>query len=246
MRESNPMLFTFRLYTEKTPNVPLLFGMFKDSQDQVHIRKFLNEIKVSGIRKSDPRFKGVIENLYAISREIGHIGIDDLVLNKEQFERAIKDHIPIICQALQNDFVIPDFKDFCHYIEKFYYKCKSNTDGAPADYIPQLAKMNPEYWGVSLCTVDGQRFSIGDTRVPFTIQSSGKPINYAIALSELGSEVVHRYVGQEPSGRMFNELILDHNKKPHNPMVNAGAIIICSLLLNLIEVSISCNSFQIL
>ena len=93
-----------------------------------------------------------------------------------------------------------------------------------------------DYWGVSICTVDGQRYSIGDTNIPFTIQSSGKPINYAIALSELGSDVVHKYVGQESSGRMFNELILDHEKKPHNPMVNAGAIIICSLLIRLIKV----------
>ena len=84
--------------------------------------------------------------------------------------------------------------------------------------------------------MDGQRYSIGDTNIPFTIQSTGKPINYAIALHELGREEVHKYVGQEPSGRMFNELVLDYNRKPHNPMVNAGAIVICSILMYLIKV----------
>lgn len=73
--------------------------------------------------------------------------------------------------------------------------------------------MNPEYWGVSVCTIDGQRFSIGDTSIPFTLQSCSKPLTYAIALDRLSPEVVHQYVGQEPSGRNFNELVLDHNSE---------------------------------
>lgn len=80
-----------------------------------------------------------------------------------------------------------------------------------ANYIPQLARMNPNYWGVSVCTIDGQRFSIGDVNVPFTLQSCSKPLTYAIALHLLGADVVHKYVGQEPSGRNFNELVLDYN-----------------------------------
>lgn len=59
-----------------------------------------------------------------------------------------------------------------------------------ASYIPQLARVNPDYWGVSVCTIDGQRFSIGDVNVPFTLQSCSKPLTYAIALEKLGQEVV--------------------------------------------------------
>lgn len=73
--------------------------------------------------------------------------------------------------------------------------------------------MNPSYWGVSVCTIDGQRFSIGDVNIPFTLQSCSKPLTYAIALDLLGAGVVHKHVGQEPSGRNFNELILDYNSK---------------------------------
>lgn len=129
-----------------------------------------------------------------------------------------------------------------------------------AAYIPQLSRVNPDYWGVSVCTIDGQRFSIGDCNVPFTLQSCSKPLTYAIALEILGQELVHQYVGQEPSGRNFNELVLDYNsrscvilfiihhslnfihvififslEKPHNPMINAGAILICSLLKTLVK-----------
>ena len=53
----------------------------------------------------------------------------------------------------------------------------------------------------------------GDTKVPFSIQSACKPLNYALALNDLGSEVVHRHVGHEPSGESFNQIKLGHGSK---------------------------------
>jgi glutaminase len=143
--------------------------------------------------------------------------------------------VDILDKVFRRHFVVSDFKSFTKDISDIYWKCKSNVGGKNAAYIPQLARVNPNYWGVSVCTIDGQRFSIGDTNVPFTIQSVCKLLNYAVALEHLSPTVVHQYVGQEPSGRIFNELVLDHNKKPHNPMINAGAILMCSLLQTLIR-----------
>ncbi|GIY01571.1 glutaminase kidney isoform, mitochondrial [Caerostris darwini] len=221
--------------TEKNVD-DILFDMFKDSDGKVGVGKFLTALSATGLRKSDPRLKEMITKLRTIHKEMRDMGSpDSITLDREGFKRVIKENIVLISRAFRSHFVIQDFPDFVKCIEDFYWKCKVNTGGKVASYIPQLAKYNPDYWGVSICTVDGQRCSIGDTEIPFTIQSSGKPMNYAIALSELGSDIVHQYVGQEPSGRMFNELVLDYNKKPHNPMVNAGAIVVCSLLLYIIE-----------
>jgi len=57
------------------------------------------------------------------------------------------------------------------------------------------------------------RYDIGDTGIPFCLQSVVKPLNYALTLDDLSPDVVHRFVGQEPSGRSFNELTLDYQRK---------------------------------
>ncbi|CAB1329405.1 unnamed protein product [Coregonus sp. 'balchen'] len=95
---------------------------------------------------------------------------------------------------------------FASNIDQLYYSTQRREGGHVADYIPQLAKFSPDLWGVSLCTVDGQRHSAGDTNVPFCLQSCVKPLGYAIAVHEIGTEHVHRYVGKEPSGLKFNQL----------------------------------------
>ncbi|XP_008070745.1 glutaminase liver isoform, mitochondrial isoform X3 [Carlito syrichta] len=102
--------------------------------------------------------------------------------------------------------------------------------GSVAAYIPQLAKSNPDLWGVSLCTVDGQRHSVGHTKIPFCLQSCVKPLTYAISISTLGTDYVHKFVGKEPSGLRYNKLSLNEEGIPHNPMVNAGAIVVSSLI----------------
>jgi len=108
-----------------------------------------------------------------------------------------------------------------------------------SSYIPQLACYSPDHWGVSLCTVDGQRHSIGDVDVQFPLQSGSRPINYALAADEVGPDVVHRYVGHEPCGESVSHVKLNRDGKPHNPLVNSGAIVVASLMQVYYRLSLS-------
>ena len=117
------------------------------------------------------------------------------------------------------------FLDACH--------ADFSTDhaGAVASYIPELGNADPDHFGISLATLDGHVYEVGDSRIPFTIQSMSKPFVFALALDTLGAARVESAIGVEPSGDPFNSIRLNADNHPFNPMVNAGAIA-CSGLIH--------------
>jgi len=147
-----------------------------------------------------------------------------------EFRKVMQDNNLIERALSTRSLAIPDFRTFCREVEEIRRATESNTSGAPADYIPQLARVDPDQYGVGICSVDGQRYSCGDSSTPFCVQSTTKPLAYAMALEQFGEEVVHQHVGREPSGRNFNERVLNQESRPHNPMINAGAIMTSSLV----------------
>ncbi|MEM8492146.1 MAG: glutaminase A [Pseudomonadota bacterium] len=146
------------------------------------------------------------------------------------FAGLIEDSGNLVSRAARGELVIPDFGDFVKDLERIFEQTLSTRDGDVARYIPQLARMPKDTFAVAIHTVDGQCASFGDTGTRFTLQSSCKPILYAAALEELGLDAVHHHVGREPSGLSFNELTLNRAGLPHNPMINAGAIMMSSLI----------------
>ncbi|OWF38844.1 glutaminase kidney isoform, mitochondrial-like isoform X2 [Mizuhopecten yessoensis] len=208
-----------------------LFNHLADKDDKVSIGKFKSMLHMTGLRDTDPRLSECMQNFANLQNEAGLQDLYDSVrVDRNQFKECINDNIVLISKAFRSQFVIPDFVDFRRRIDRLYRQARTNTRGEVANYIPQLARYSPDYWGVSVCTVDGQRHSIGDINVPFCLQSVSKPLTYSMVLNELGPEIVHQYVGHEPSGHPFNMICLDRNDKPHNPMINSGAIVTCSLV----------------
>jgi len=117
------------------------------------------------------------------------------------------------------------------YLNELHAEYLALTEGEVAAYIPELAKADPAWFGISIVTVDGYAYDVGDSDRSFTIQSISKPIVYATALADHGRERVLRKVGAEPSGEAFNSISLDpRTGAPLNPMINAGAIATAGLV----------------
>lgn len=116
------------------------------------------------------------------------------------------------------------------YLKHVLSVCHINDKGALADYIPELARADPNKIALALSTIDGTIYSTGDDEVEFTIQSMSKPFAYALAIHEHGLSQVLKKVGVEPSGEAFNQISLDQTQRPKNPMINSGAITTHALL----------------
>jgi glutaminase len=123
-------------------------------------------------------------------------------------------------------------------LQRFLASCheefRGDDSGAVADYIPELKRADPAHFGIALVTIDGHIYEVGDSAVPFTIQSVSKAFVFALALEMVGEERVAAAIGVEPSGEAFNSIRLTNDNRPFNPMVNAGAIA-CSGLIHQVD-----------
>ena len=127
--------------------------------------------------------------------------------------------------------------DYKSIIEDIYQEILPFADkGRQADYIPALAKVDPDQFGMCLDTVDGEEYPFMSADVRFSIQSISKVFALAMCLSLKGESLWHR-VGKEPSGTAFNSLIQLEIEKgiPRNPFINAGALVLSDILISELE-----------
>ena len=140
--------------------------------------------------------------------------------------------LTLFCQATeawQNFY----FMDYQKILEDIHQEILPYAEkGKQADYIPALAKVNPDQFGICLKTVTGESYSYKQADERFSIQSIAKVFALAMGLS-LKGEALWKNVGKEPSGTAFNSLVqleMEHGI-PRNPFINAGAIVVADLLL---------------
>lgn len=124
--------------------------------------------------------------------------------------------------------------DYQKLVETIYHQIKKQpNEGVLATYIPELARINPNKFGISLQFLDGRTYQYGDAQEQFSIQSIAKVFAFSMAISLVG-EAVFKRVGVEPSGNAFNSLVqLEYEKGiPRNPFINAGAMVVADILIS--------------
>lgn len=200
----------------------LFAALDDDAKGYIYKNNLITALQNRGIRLNDPRLIATADKLVQLS--------DNDKIDFDQFVAIVKNNVSLIEKTLCGNLIIPDFSDFCQTLDAIYAKVLPNKAGALPTYIPQLSRVNPEQFGVSACTIDGQMHLLGDAATYFCVQSICKPINYCLVQQEHGEEKVHQHIGKEPSGHGFNVLTLNPQNLPHNPLINAGAIMACALL----------------
>jgi len=122
--------------------------------------------------------------------------------------------------------------DFQTVVDNAYAKFKDVKEGANADYIPFLATVPSDMFGVVIITRDGATYSAGELSYEFSIQSVSKPFTASLIMAEQGPRAIREKIGVEPTGLAFNsKLAMElYPSRSVNPMVNAGAIAAVSLI----------------
>ncbi len=153
---------------------------------------------------------------------------------KKQRIFAVIIRLPAACQPLDSTRLCMDYNNMLQEIaaEIAPYRC----EGQVASYIPELAQVSPDKFGISLRFPDGRQYAFGDSSEQFSIQSIAKVFAVAMAFSLEGNRLWQR-VGVEPAGTRFNSLVqLEYEKGiPRNPFINSGALVIADVLISRLD-----------
>jgi glutaminase len=126
---------------------------------------------------------------------------------------------------------LPEVETVADLVQAAYQTFRGIGDGAVSDVYPALSRVDPEYFGVCVGSIDGRLFEAGDSRRPFTVMSVAKPFVFALMCQAVGVDAVRELVGVNATGLSFNSVRAVEQSRAGrtNPMVNSGAIATTSL-----------------
>ncbi|TRY56147.1 hypothetical protein DNTS_015267 [Danionella cerebrum] len=197
----------------------VLFDSFA-SGARVNCSVFFEALWSSGINRTDPRIKDCYSLMCKLQQADGTV-------DRSTFQRCVTGFVSFILKALQGRFVIPDFSTFEEETQKLFIKCKQLCSMKEREDVREVGGAQ---WGISMCTVDGQRLSLGDWAEPCIMGEISWPLVYSLAVDQHGSDYVHRFVGIEEYSKYESLFTLSKQGLPHSPLVETGAIICASLL----------------
>uniref|UniRef100_A0A3P8ZF73 glutaminase n=1 Tax=Esox lucius TaxID=8010 RepID=A0A3P8ZF73_ESOLU len=208
---------TMQGHSKKRAAADVLFDSFA-SEGRVSMNHFFETVWRTGLHRSDPRIKDCYFHMRKLQDADGTV-------DRNTFQRCVTGFVSLILKALQGRFVIPDFATFTDETQKLFIKCKQLSSVKEKDSGDSTNK-----WAVSICTVDGQRLSLGDWAEPCILGEVSWPLVYGLAVDQLGVDAVHRHVGMEEFSKYDSHFTLTKQGVPHSPFIETGAIITTSLL----------------
>src|SRR6516162_11063188 len=154
-----------------------LFDSFdRDKDGKISHWEVLSRLQRSGLLPDDPRIQHALTGLRAdaSSKQISF----------QQFKDLVRHNSSLIQRAVEGNLAVSEFSALASDIDRIYRELLPVRSGSVADYIPQLRRVDPEQLAIAVCTVDGQRFSVGDAATAFSLQSVSKTVSYCLALDE--------------------------------------------------------------
>eukprot|EP01083_Nonionella_stella_P291283 991216_1 len=141
-----------RTSVEQSENSMSLFSGIARGKGYITCELLEDMVNSTGLSRSDPRLEKFFQRLDSIPSD---------KLKQGEFNYVISSNEMLIRRALTQSFIVPDWSEFCQDIKMIHDTVADKTTGNVASYIPELAKVNPEYFAVSVCTIDGQSYSLG-------------------------------------------------------------------------------------
>jgi glutaminase len=205
-----------------------------DSDNRGHILKheILNHFSANGLMDHDLLLP-IISSLQKMS--------DEAPISLPQFSELGRVSDLFFKAIFESRLIVPQFSIFVRAFKDMFDQVRTDAVknyswGHVATYIPSLARAKRHWFATAFCSSDGQFTQFGDVDRKFSLQSVSKVVSFAMLYEiyhQRGNvDELFKYVGVEPSGTYFNAPVFDKHNRPHNPMVNAGAMMISTLLVN--------------